>query len=693
MAKDPICGMIVEEREETLCCDTEGTRFYFCSGTCLNRFTEPERELRNLKRMLWIGSFLTLPIIILTYTTFIPMQLSHYVLFGLATPVQFWIGLRFYKGAIDGIKSKTANMDVLIAFGTTAAWLYSTIITFSPDVFPFEQVYFETSSVIIMIILVGNILEEKSEKRARNAVRKLLDLQPNTANVIRDGYETKIQVEQIKLGDIIIVRPGEKIAIDGIIIEGYSQVDQSAVTGESIPVSKSVGDEVIGATINKNGVLKIQATKVGRDTLLSQIIHLVEDAKTSKIPYQRLVDKVSAYFVPAIVTIAIVSGLSWFFIGEIGLSFSILAFVSVIVIACPCAIGIATPMALLMGASKAAENGILIKDGKILEMARNTKTIVFDKTGTLTVGAPSVTNVISLSQYNKDEIIQFASIAEKNSEHPLGKAILNLATKHNIAVYEPSNFEYVLGEGVKAEYNNHEILLGNRKILSDYGIEISEAEKKIKEFEEQGKTTVLLAIDNRICGLIAIADTIKDGTFHTISRLKRLGFDIVMLTGDNKKVAGTIAETLGIDRVISEVLPDQKESIIQELKQEGIVAMVGDGINDAPALAKSDIGIAIGSGTDIAKETGDIVLIGNNLKNVLVIFEISQKTSTKIKQNLVWAFGYNTALVPIAGGILVPFFGPEMYNFLPFLAAGAMAISDATVVGNSLLLGRYRPKI
>lgn len=693
MAKDPICGMIVEERKEALCCDTEGTRFYFCSGTCMNKFTEPERELRNLKRMLWIGSFLTLPIVILTYTTFIPMQLNHYVLFGLATPVQFWIGLRFYKGSIDGIKSKTANMDVLITFGTTAAWLYSTIITFSPDFFPFEQVYFETSSVIIMIILVGNILEEKSEKRARNAVRKLLDLQPNTANIIRDGEEIKIQVEQIKLGDIIIVRPGEKIATDGIIVDGYSHVDQSAVTGESIPVSKSVGDEVIGATINKNGILKIQATKVGRDTLLSQIIHLVEDAKTSKIPYQRLVDKVSAYFVPIIVTIAIVSGLSWFFIGEIGLSFSILAFVSVIVIACPCAIGIATPMALLMGASKAAENGILIKDGKILEMARNTKTIVFDKTGTLTVGTPSVTNVVSLSQYNKDEIIQFASIAEKNSEHPLGKAILDLATKHNITIYEPNNFESVLGEGVKAEYNNHKILLGNRKILSDYRIDIGDAGKKLKEFEEQGKTTVLLVIDNKICGMIAMADTIKDGTFHTISRLKRLGFDIVMLTGDNEKVAGTIAETLGIDRVISEVLPDQKESIIQELKQEGIVAMVGDGINDAPALATSDIGIAIGSGTDIAKETGDIVLIGNNLKNVLVIFEISQKTSTKIKQNLVWAFGYNTALVPIAAGILVPFFGPEMYNFLPFLAAGAMAISDATVVGNSLLLGRYRPKI
>jgi Cu+-exporting ATPase len=694
MAKDPICGMVVEERKESLHQNIDGTTFYFCSGNCKNKFTEPERELNRLKKLLLIGSLLTLPIVFLTYSTLFPMQLNHYILFALATPVQFWIGLRFYKGSIDGIKSKTANMDVLIAVGTTAAWLYSTVITFVPDFFPFEHVYFETSAVIIMIILTGNMLEEKSEKRARNAVRKLLDLQPRTAHVMRDGMEIEVPVEEINLEEIIIVQPGEKIPTDGIIVDGYSQVDQSAITGESVPVSKSVGDETIGATINKNGVLTIQATKVGRDTVLSQIIQLVKDAKTSKVPFQRLVDKVSSYFVPVIVTVAVGSGLSWFFIGGIDLSFSILAFVSVIVIACPCAIGIATPMALLMGASKAAENGILIKDGKILEIARKTKTIVFDKTGTLTVGRPSVTDVIKFGKFSEDEVIKFASIAEKNSEHPLSKAILNFAINRDIKIDDPDNFESVSGEGVKAEYNNHAILLGNRKILRDSGIDIKHAEQKMIDFEKQGKTTVLLAIDDRICGIIAMADTIKEDALDTISQLKKSGFNIVMLTGDNENVAKNVAEKLGINKVFSEILPAKKENIIRRIKQEGkIVAMVGDGINDAPALATSDVGIAIGSGTDVAKETGDIILIGSNLKNVRIIFEISQKTATKIKQNLAWAFGYNAALVPVAAGVLVPFFGPEMYNFLPFLAAGAMAVSDATVVGNSLLLGRYKPKI
>lgn len=693
MAKDPICGMIVEEKQETLHHNIEGTEFYFCSSNCLNKFTEPEQELSRLKRLLWIGTILTIPIVILTYSTFLPMQLSHYILFALATPVQLWIGLRFYKGTIDGIKSKTANMDVLIAIGTSAAWLYSTVITFVPDFFPFEHVYFETSSVIIMIILAGNMLEEKSEKKARNAVRKLLDLQPNIANVIRGGKEIQISIEEIKLNDIIIVKPGEKIPTDGIVIEGFSQVDQSAITGESIPVSKSVGDDAIGATINKNGVLQIQATKVGRDTVLSQIIHLVEDAKTSKVPFQRLVDKVSAYFVPVIVTVAIVSGLSWFFFGGIGLSFSILAFVSVIVIACPCAIGIATPTALLIGASKAAENGILIKDGKILEIARKTKTVVFDKTGTLTVGHPSVTDIVAFGEFNEKKVIDFASIVEKNSEHPLGKAIVNSAIKQGVTINSPDYFESIAGEGVKAEYNNQTILLGNRKIFQDYDIEIKNVERKISNLEKQGKTAVLLAVNNKVCGIIAMADTVKEDAVETISQLKKSGIKVIMLTGDNKNVAKAVSKKLGIDRVFSEILPDQKESIIKEIKQEGgIVAMVGDGINDAPALAVSDVGIAIGSGTDVAKETGDIVLIGSNLKSILTVFELSQKTSSKIKQNLAWAFGYNTSLVPIAAGVLVPFFGPEMYNFLPFLAAGAMAVSDATVIGNSLLLGRYKPR-
>ena len=693
MPKDPICGMTVDEKPNSINQSVEGTRYYFCSTGCLNKFTEPQREQSRLKRKLLVGTILTIPIIVLTYVSMLSIQLNHYVLFVLATPVQFWIGWRFYMGVIDAAKSKTTNMDVLIAVGTSTAWTYSSIVTFVPYFFPFEHVYFETSAIIIMLILTGSLLEHKTKTRALGAVRKLLDLQPQIAHIIQtDGTEYKISIEKIRLGDVMVIRPGEKIPADGKILEGHSLVDQSTITGESIPASKDVGDMVIGSTINKNGILKVRATNVGKDTVLSQIIHLVEEAKAGKVPLQRLVDKVSSYFVPVIVITAIVSALSWYFVGGIGLTFSILAFVSVIIIACPCAIGIAAPMALMIGASKSAENGILVKGGQILEVTRRITTIVFDKTGTLTIGKPSVTDVVSFAQSSPDEVLRLAAISEKGSEHPLAEAIVNHAKEKEVAIDDTDNFESFSGYGVMTRYKDHTMMLGNRKLLIDNNIQIANPIlEKMSELESHGKTAVLLAVDGKVTGLIAMMDTIKESAREAISKLHKSGINTVMLTGDNQKTAERVANMLGIRQVYAEVLPDQKEQTIRRLKESGIVAMVGDGINDAPALAAADVGFAIGSGTDIAKETGDIIIIGDDLRQIFTALDLAKKTAAKIKQNLAWAFGYNAALVPIAAGVLVPFFGPEMYNFLPFLAAGAMAFSDVTVVGNSLLLGRYKP--
>ena len=694
MATDPICGMYVAEKKETLQQEVEGTRYYFCSTNCVNEFVAPQKELDKLKKLILIGIGLIAPIIFLMWVPIFPEQQNHYILFALATPIQFWIGWRFYVGTIDALKHRTTNMDVLIAMGTSAAWGYSTIITFFPEAFPFTKVYFETAAMIIVLILIGRLLEHRTKAKASKAVRKLLDLKPRMAHLLKDGKETEIPVEKVKLNDILIVRPGEKIPVDGIVEKGHSSVDQSAITGESIPVSKEIGDEVIGATINKQGLLEIKAAKVGKDTVLSQIIKLVDEAKSSKVPLQRLADKIASYFVPTVTGIAIISALTWFFFGGIGLAFSMLAFVSVIIIACPCAMGIATPAALMVGGGKAAENGILIKGGEYLEIAKKVSVIVFDKTGTLTKGEPSVTDVLPLEELSQDEVLRLAAISEKGSEHPLGQAVVKSAKERGLVIADPDSFEAVIGHGIKVRYANHSILLGNRNLMKNNGIEIDEFDNKMKELEEQGKTATLLAVDNKLSGIIAMADTIKENAPEAIKELKNAGIDVIMLTGDNQKTANAIAKKLGIKTVLAEVLPQQKEEVIRKLKEEKkIVAMVGDGINDAPALAVADLGIAIGSGTDIAKETGGIVLIKEDLRDVVTAIELSKKTVAKIKQNLFWAFAYNTALIPIAAGALVPLFGAEMYNYLPFLAAGAMAFSSATVVGNSLLLGRYKPKI
>jgi Cu+-exporting ATPase len=709
MAKDPVCGMFVEEKPDAIKYIKDGKVYYFCSKQCLNEFIQPEKELRKLKIYVAISIALTIPIVILSLPHMFPAQFGHflpmeimpytnYVMLSLATPLQFWIGWRFYRGLWDGIKAKASNMDTLIAIGTTAAYLYSAVVTIAPGYFPFESVYFETAAIIITLILIGRLLETRTKEKASEAVRKLLDLQPKMTRIIkREGnteVEVEIPIEQVKEGDVMIIRPGEKIPTDGIVLDGSSSVDESAVTGESIPIDKKEGDEVIGATINKSGLLKVKATKVGQDTVLSQIITLVEEARTGKAQMQRLVDQVAKYFVPAVLAVAIGVGLGWYFVGDIGITFSLLAFVSVIIIACPCALGIATPAALMMGTGKGAQNGILFKGGEYLEIAKKVNTIVFDKTGTLTKGKPSVTDIIDLSGMGESELLRLAAIAESGSEHPLGQAVVNYAKEKGIMVSNPDSFEAVSGHGVKARYADHTVLIGNRKLMDDSHIPVTETtDSKLKDLEIQGKTAVLVAIDNKLAGIIAIADTIKENAKETIDSLKSMGIEVVMLTGDNERTAKAVASKLGISRVIAQVLPQQKEQVISKLKKEGkVVTMVGDGINDAPALATADLGIAIGSGTDVAKETGGIILIKDDLRDVVTALDLGKKTVSKIKQNLFWAFAYNAGLIPIAGGVLVPFLGVGIFGWLPMLAGVAMAMSSVTVVGNSILLGRYKPK-
>jgi P-type Cu+ transporter len=720
MAKDPVCGMFVEERPESIRYIKDGREYYFCSKQCLDEFTQPEKEFRKLKIHVAISIALTIPIVIFSLPHMLPtqfsalfssdvMQYSNYIMLTLATPLQFWIGWRFYRGLKDGIKAKASNMDTLIAIGTTAAYLYSATVTLIPRYFPFTSVYFETAAIIITLILVGRMLETRTKEKASDAVRKLLDLQPRMAKVLRQKEgeegaggnpveeEVEIPIEQIQEGDIMVIRPGERIPTDGNVIDGSSSIDESAVTGESIPIDKTKGDEVIGATINKSGLLKVRATKVGQDTVLSQIITLVEEARTGKAQMQRLVDQVAKYFVPGVLTIAIGVGLGWYFIGDIGFTFSLLAFVSVIIIACPCALGIATPAALMMGAGKGAENGILFKGGEYLEIAKKVKTIVFDKTGTLTRGKPSVTDIIDLSGLGEHEILRLASIAESGSEHPLGQAVVKYAKEKGVVVSNPDSFEAVSGHGLSAVYADHTILIGNRKLMEDKAISVTETvDAALKQLETQGKTATLVAVDNKIAGIIALADTIKDSAKQAVDSLKLIGIQVVMLTGDNERTAKAVASKLGIDKVIAQVLPQEKEQLISRLKlkeeKNGSIAMVGDGINDAPALARADLGVAIGSGTDVAKETGGIILIKDDLRDVVTALDLGRKTVSKIKQNLFWAFAYNAGLIPIAGGILVPFMGIEIFGWLPMLAGLAMAMSSVTVVGNSILLGRYKPR-
>jgi Cu+-exporting ATPase len=660
----------------------------------MDTFLKPEIEVRNLKRMTALSFILGIPLILLSMAdtigieaivTLLPSFVKPELLFFLlATPVQFIAGRRFYVGFLHAIKSRSANMDTLIAIGTTSAWGYSTLVTFFPEIVPSNarEVYFETSALIIGFILLGKLLEHSMKRRASDAVRKLLDLQPKMARVIRDGKEMEIPVEEVSIDETVVVRPGGKIPVDGIVIDGYSSVDEKMITGESIPAEKKVGDEVIGATINKSGMLKIRATNVGSDTTLSQIVKMVEEASAARAPVERLADRVSGYFVTVVVSIALVAFATWFFIaGNFVQGFT--AFISVLIIACPCALGLATPAAIIVGTGKGAENGILIKGGEYLEKTYKLQTIVFDKTGTLTKGVPSVTNVVPLINSTENDVVRFAAIAEKGSEHPVGEALVRRAEELGLDISDPTNFEALPGQGVKAKYNKTVILLGNRRFMHENNVTIESQEEMLQKMESEGKTAMILALDGNLFGLIAVADTIKETAKETVDDLRGMGLKVVMLTGDNQRTAKAIAGQLGIDKVISEVLPGEKASIIRDLQGEGeIVAMVGDGINDAPALAQADVGIALGSGTDIAIETGGIVLIKDDVRDVVNSIKLSKKTMQKIKQNLFWAFAYNAAFIPIAAsGLLSPVF-----------AAIAMAMSSVSVITNSLTLKRFKLK-
>jgi Cu+-exporting ATPase len=701
MAKDVICGMYVDENKASFKAVQDDTTYYFCSSNCLEAFLKPEKEKRNLKYLTIFGLGIGLLTAVFEYVYKISwLGIPNYIwLFLLATPVQFIVGWRFYKGAWDAIKARQANMDSLIALGTSAAWIYSTIVAFQgilwPTIFPatgaVTEVYFTESGLIIGFIMLGKYLEHLVKGRASKSIRKLMDLQPKLAAVIRNDAEIQIPIEQVKVGDILIAKPGEKIAVDGIVIEGHSAVDQSMITGESIPVSKSIGDEVIGATINKGSLLKIKAAKVGEATTLAQIVKMVQESIASRAPMQRLADIVSSYFVPIVILIAVLSFSFWYFIMDLQFPIAMTMLISVLIIACPCALGIATPSAIMIGAGKGAQNGILVKSGEFLEKTHKTTSIIFDKTGTLTKGEPSVTDIVILdSKYIENDVIKFAAVAEKGSEHPLGQAVLKKAADIKIKLPNGESYKTFAGKGIRADYKNKAILVGNRMFMKDNKIEMKGSESRIQKLENEGKTVVIAAYDKKAIGLIAIADTLKEFSKEAVAELKKMNKDVWMITGDNERTAKSIAKQLGIDNVMAEVLPQDKAKKVKELQQKGkVVAAVGDGINDAPMLAQADVGIAVGAGTDIAKETGGIVLIKNDLRDVVTAIDLSKKTVSKMKQNLFWAFFYNVALVPVAAGLLYQF--GIVLN--PIFAAVAMASSSITVVGNAMLLNFYKARI
>lgn len=637
-----------------------------------------QKEIRTLKTLFVISVILSLP---LFSAMFFHMAGVHTILtngyfqLALATPVQFIIGYRFYKGAYHSLRGGGANMDVLVAMGTSAAYLYSVYNL----IIGVNQYYFESSAVIITLILLGKMLEAVAKGKTSEAIKKLMGLQAKTARVIRDGEEKDIPIAEVVEGDIIIVRPGEKVPVDGEIIEGNSSIDESMLTGESIPVDKAVDDEVIGSTINKHGTFKFKATKVGKDTVLAQIVKLVEDAQGSKAPVQRLADKISGIFVPTVVGIALITFIGWY-IAEGEISHALINAVSVLVIACPCALGLATPTAIMVGTGKGAENGILIKGGEHLERAHNINTIVFDKTGTITKGKPEVTDIVALD-YDEEIILKYAAIAENSSEHPLGESIVNKAKDQGIKLGDFDKFEAIPGHGIYSVIEGKEIYLGNRKLMKDKNIETNHIEENISKLENEGKTAMLMAINNKLSGIIAVADTVKENSKVAIKELKDMGIEIYMITGDNERTANAIAKEVGIDKVIAEVLPQHKADNVEKIKKENkVVGMVGDGINDAPALATADIGFAIGTGTDVAMEAADITLMKGDLRDIVMAIKLSKKTMRTIKQNLFWAFAYNTAGVPLAA-----------LGFLnPMIAGAAMAFSSVSVVSNSLRLKRFK---
>ncbi len=695
MPTDPVCGMFVEESPDALQATVRGTRYYFCCESCLRTFTAPEVELRWLKRAVTLSVVLAVPTLILSYVSLsMPVPLP-WLLLVLATPVQFVAGWRFYQGAWNAIKMRMSNMDFLIAVGTSAAYFYSLAYVLFPSELPYGGLYFDASTMVTALILIGKLIEHSVRGRATDAIRKLMDLQPRKATVLRNGIEEEIPVENVQVADVFLVKPGQKIATDGSVIEGHSSVDEKFLTGESIPVEKSVGDQVIGASINTTGSLKVKATRIGADTTLSKIVQVVQEAQNTKSPVERLADKISAYFVPIVVAIALTSFCSWILIGNKPVSFAFTAAIAVLVIACPCALGLATPAAIVVGAGKGAENGILIKGGEYLERAQKIDTVVFDKTGTLTKGEPSVTDiaVVDGSKYSEDEVLRLSAVAEKQSEHPLASAILKKAEKFgDEKIPDPDSFQSISGEGVHISYRGDDVFLGNSKLLESNGVKVDgEVQVMLDRLRTDGKTAIILAVNHNVAGVIAVADTIKESAQEAVRALQKMKLDVIMLTGDNKLTAEAIAQKLAIKRCFAGVLPVEKARVVKQLQSEGrVVAMVGDGVNDAPALVQSDVGIAIGSGSDIAVEVGGIILMRDDLRDVVAGIQLSRKTMRKIKENLVWAFAYNVALIPVAAGLFY-FITGVLLN--PILSGAAMAMSSVTVVSNSLTLRRFKPRL
>ncbi len=669
-----------------------------------------EREYRKLEGNFLLAVALTALILIgslpqmLGLAVPVSMTLLNFGLLALATPVQFWAGWRFYEGAWAALRHGQANMNTLVALGTSAAYLYSAVATLAPGLLAGRaDVYFDTSSLIITLVLLGRLLEARTKGRTNEAIKKLAGLQARTARVVRGqgpGEDVDVPVEEVEVGDLLLVRPGEKVPVDGVVLAGESAVDESMITGESIPVSKREGDEVIGATVNKTGSFRFRATKVGSETALAQIIRMVEQAQGSKAPIQRLADRISAIFVPVVILIATMTFFVWLWLGpEPAFTHALLNFVAVLIIACPCAMGLATPTSIMVGTGKGAQRGILVKGGEALEEAHKLTTVVLDKTGTLTRGEPRLTDVIPLDGLSGDELLVVAAAAERRSEHPLGEAIVAGAMDRGLDVPEPETFDAPTGRGVRATVSGKTVLVGSRKLMDESGVPEDGLAFRFEELTASGKTPMFVAVDGEVAGLVAVADVVREESKEAVDLLRRMGLEVVMLTGDNGRTAESVAGELGIERVLAEVVPEDKEKEIRKLQVEGkVVAMVGDGINDAPALASADVGVAIGTGTDVAMEAADLTLISGDVRGVARAIRLSKATMQNIKQNLFWAFAYNVALIPVAAGILYPLFAggtvPEAlrpflgeYGFLnPVLAAAAMALSSVTVVSNALRL-------
>lgn len=665
------------------------------------------KDYRDLMRKFWFSAAISVPVVLLSYPQLFPGLrdlawlargsnglLRIWQVLGIMTlPVMFWAGSQFYLGMWQAAKSRSANMHTLIAIGISAAWIYSTVAVIVPGIFPraeLAEVYYDVTSVVTALVVLGMALEVKAKGRTSEALKKLIGLQARTARVIRSGEELDIPTEEVQVGDLVVVRPGEKIPVDGIVVDGASAVDESMITGESIPVEKGAGEEVIGATINKTGSFRFRATKVGRDTVLSNIIRMVQDAQGSKAPIQRTVDKVSGYFVPMVMIIAVLAFVAWYDFGPTPAgAYAVIVFVTVLIIACPCALGLATPTSLTVGIGKAAQNGVLIRSGDALQTAKLVDAVVLDKTGTITLGRPSLTDIVAKGMPEED-LLRLVAAVERRSEHPLAEAVVQGAKDRRIDIPEPEEFSAIAGRGAKAIVGGHHVAVGNAKLMDDLGINIGPLEETAEVLAQAGKTPMYVSVDARAAGLVACADTVREDSKSAISHLRSLGIDVYMITGDNARTAAAIASEVGIEHVLAEVLPQDKAHEVKRLQLEGkTVAMVGDGINDAPALAQADVGIAIGTGTDVAMEASDITLISGSLRGVLTAIEVSRATMRNVHQNLAGAFAYNAAGLPVAAGLLYPFFGILLS---PILAASAMAFSSLTVVSNANRLRRFIPR-